>query len=258
MKKKKLRTWVSALGTVGIVLGAAGLFAGVYWIYRTANPIVFREGSDHAELSKEWSSASLVQSVFHGSPDEVVCQGDVDTSTIGDYQIACSARGRTQTKTVTVSDTEPPVLKVRDVVTGLKTEVDPETFVTEVSDASDVSLDVLNPESLDPSHKHVMVEVAATDVYGNRSTATAWLTRVDDTTPPQVISGQNERTFKMGDTFTPQELEIEDDYDPAPTVEVRTESLNMDWPGLYEVIYVIRDGAGNETRFTELVTVTEF
>lgn len=258
MKKKKLRSWVPAAGMVGIVLAAAGLFAGVYWICRTNSPIVFKEGSGHAELAQAWSAENLVQSVWHGKPEDAVCQGDVNTDVIGEYQIVCTANGRTQTKTITVSDTEAPILKVRDVVTGLKTEVDPETFVTELSDASEVSLDILNPESLDPVYHHVLIEIAATDIYGNQSTASAWLTRVEDVTAPEILSAKKERTFKMGEEFIPQDLKIQDDYDEAPSVEVRTESLNMDWPGTYEVLYIIRDAAGNETRFTELVTVSEF
>lgn len=258
MKKKKLKSWVLTLRTVGIVLGAGALFAGTYWLCRISNPIVFKKGSDHAELSEPWSAKDLVESVYRGSPEDVICQGEVDTDVIGQYQIACSANGRAQMKIITVSDTKPPVLKVKDIVAGLKTEVDPETFVTELSDASEVSLDILNPESLDFSRRHELVTIAATDAYGNQSTASAWLTRVDDTTPPEVGFDCVARTVKMGEEFVPQTLQIQDDYDPDPIVEIRTEFLNMNWPGTYDVTYIIRDHAGNETRFTETVTVSEF
>ena len=255
MKKEKAKAALAALRIPGMILGGACLFAGVWWAYRSTHPITFKSGSSHVELGENWLAYEAIESVYGGTPDQVTYEGSVNTAVPGDYEVIYQFQNHSQPCTVQVSDTTPPDLEVRDVITGLKTEVDPETFVVSVSDASDVSLDILNPASLDPAHTDVLVEVAATDAYGNRSVRKARLRRVPDETPPEAECFQSERTFPAGSSYVPQDLQVTDDYDPQPSVDVHTEDLYMDIPGTYEVLYILRDGAGNETRLSETVHV---
>lgn len=81
---------------------------------------------------------------------------------------------------------------------------------------------------------------------------------VTDTTSP-VISGTDDITIILGDE-APNWLEnvtVTDDIDQNITITIDDSDLNLDLAGIYDLIYIATDEAGNETRVTVQVIIED-
>ena len=80
-------------------------------------------------------------------------------------------------------------------------------------------------------------------------------TAPEDTAAPRIL-GILDRTIYEGDTISYfQGIEVVDDLDPQPVLEVSSTNVDVMKAGIYFVTYTARDNAGNEKSMGATVTV---
>lgn len=176
-KKTKLRLRKGRAAALLVVLVSFISFL-CYCTWRRFNPIRFISTPVSAELGSAPNPKNWIASVWHGDADDVKVVGNVDTSQIGTQNLTFDLNGQQQNLPVNIIDTTAPHLEVKDVETGIKDEVDPESFVTECTDLSRTTLSIADPSSI---REYVPgtydVTITAMDEYGNRTSRKARLTR---------------------------------------------------------------------------------
>lgn len=183
-KQKKLRLRKGRAACLLAALIALVLFFA-YTGWRYFNPIRFTADRIRVELGSTPDPKDWIASVFLSSKKEVKVLSDLDAETPGSYQVIFQAGKHRQILTVQVVDTTAPVLEVQNLETGLKTEVDPESFVLSCTDLSRTTLSIENPESIsDYSAGTYTVKISAMDEYGNKTIKTAALRRSENAQTP--------------------------------------------------------------------------
>ncbi|NLW12040.1 MAG: hypothetical protein GX028_08515 [Clostridiaceae bacterium] len=82
-------------------------------------------------------------------------------------------------------------------------------------------------------------------------------TPVPDTEPP-VISGTDDITVFVGDTVSYRKnVQVEDNIDESPTLDIDSSQVNMNAPGIYPVKYFATDAAGNTSEVMINITILE-
>ena len=98
---------------------------------------------------------------------------------------------------------------------------------------------------------------SVTDAAGNTTTAPSTVTVTDDNTPPTIL-GAHDISLYLGSTVSYRKgIELRDDKDSAPKLEVDSSKVDLSNPGTYPLVYIARDMTGNETRMEVTVTVAE-
>lgn len=78
-----------------------------------------------------------------------------------------------------------------------------------------------------------------------------------DTTPPVISGAENIFTY-VGETVSYRSgVEVTDDADSAPKLEIDSGKVNLSEPGEYELRYIAEDASGNTAEQTVTVTVGE-
>lgn len=238
-----------------VVIGVAAL--GVWYFTARSHPILFSSSPYVVELGDSFSTLDPVSSVFQGEKSDVSVSGSIDTKTPGEYVLTYTFHGVSQELSVLIQDTTAPDLEVHDVTTDAKQEVDAESFVTSVTDLSRVSLDILNPDDLTAGAGKFKIQIQAMDEYGNITTKTAVLERIDDTEEP-VIEGETEPvSLETGQEYTPPVLSATDNFDKTVAVQTDLNGLDTSVPGQYSVRFYAQDRSGNMAERIQEVTVVQ-
>ena len=99
------------------------------------------------------------------------------------------------------------------------------------------------------------VSIVVVDQAGNKTVSTIPCKVVDDNTPP-VINGVEPLQFAQGDAVSfKKNIEVVDDKDENPTLEVDSSEVNVDKRGTYNLTYIATDAAGNVTKKTTTVKI---
>jgi hypothetical protein len=128
------------------------------------------------------------------------------------------------------------------------------TYQTKAPEASDLVVKVVDATACEiafgQSYDFSQVgefdaQITVTDAGGNVSTAVVPCEVIQDTQAP-TIAGVEPLAFSQGDTISyTANVQVEDDYDDKPALEVDTSKVNPDKRGIYPVIYKATDQAGN-------------
>ena len=98
---------------------------------------------------------------------------------------------------------------------------------------------------------------SVTDAAGNTTTSATTVTVTDDNTPPTILGVHNISLY-LGSTASYRSgVEVRDDKDSSPKLEVDSSKVDLSTPGTYPLVYTARDMTGNETRMEVTVTVAE-
>ena len=101
------------------------------------------------------------------------------------------------------------------------------------------------------------VTYSVTDAAGNTTTAAATVTVTDDNVPPTIL-GVHDISLYLGSAASYRSgVEVRDDKDSAPKLEVDSSKVDLSNPGTYPLVYTARDMTGNCTRMEVTVTVAE-
>lgn len=160
--------------------------------------------------------------------------------------------------TVFVDNGAPQLSGVGPIFTYIGTEPDYLASVTAMDD-KDIALDIqVDTSKVDLNAVGTYdIVYSVTDAAGNTTTASATLTVTDDNTPPTILGVHNISLYLGSAASYRSGVEVRDDKDTAPTLEVDSSKVDLSTPGTYPLVYIARDMTGNETRMEVTVTVAE-
>ena len=98
--------------------------------------------------------------------------------------------------------------------------------------------------------------ILAKDTKGNQTIKRSEVYKLDITSPVITIKGENPVSTKKGIIYTDEGATATDDYDGDIAVQVSS-NLNPNLVGTYQITYIARDQAGNETTAVRTVNVYE-
>ena len=184
----------------------------------------------------------------------------LDTSKVwtgvpGVYEVRLLCDGKERTAKIRVTDTVAPAGKTQDLsVLGIAVPK-AEDFVTEVSDATDVTITYV--QEPDRTLDQQTVTIALTDTSGNVTHLSANLTLTIDRENP-VITGVQDKVIYQGDTISYLAgVTVTDNMTAEPKLEVERSQVDNEMPGEYTVVYKATDDFGNICEVSMKITVLE-
>lgn len=179
---------------------------------------------------------------------------DLDDHKTGDYAVVIQVDGEDYTSMLHIRDTIPPQAEVHDIEGFAVLPRPVEDFVTEVEDATAVTMAFREEPDLSFAGTQ-QVEIVFTDEGGNETVKTAELTLVEDVEPP-VIRGAKDMLIYMGDSISYRKhVTVDDNCPEGLQLTVDTSSVNLQEAGVYPVVYTAVDAAGNTASVTVQLTV---
>ena len=160
--------------------------------------------------------------------------------------------------TVFIDNGAPQLSGVEAMFTYIGTEPDYLANVTAMDDR-DMALEIVVDKSKVDLNAVGTYDVtySVTDAAGNTTTVPTTVTVTDDNTPPTIL-GVHDISLYLGTAASYRSgIEVRDDKDSAPKLEVDSSQVDLSNPGTYPLIYIARDMTGNETRMEVTVTVAE-
>jgi transglutaminase-like putative cysteine protease len=181
----------------------------------------------------------------------------IDTTQPGEYPVTVRVGKKEYDTTLQIEDTvAPTATAVEGVTTNVGELPQPETLVTDVTDATSVNISYKKEPKV-KKEGQVSAVVLLTDAGKNTSTVEVTITVISDTQPP-VIEGAQDLEIYVGDTVAyKQGVTVTDDQDENPTLEVDNSAVSLDTAGTYPVIYTATDQAGNQSTVQITLTVNE-
>jgi peptidoglycan/xylan/chitin deacetylase (PgdA/CDA1 family) len=182
--------------------------------------------------------------------------GSVDAQQLGTYTLTYRAKTRfasvSRQRTVTVVDTQPPVLTLTD--SGLTTPLG-QDYVEEGYTAIDnVDGDLTNQVTRRQEDDKIYYSVS--DSSGNEATAVRTILYRDPEAPDLVLIGGNQVTISSGSPFSDPGYTALDDQDGDLTDQVKVSGiLNYFAAGTYTLTYSVTDSDGYTTSVQRSVTV---
>ena len=160
--------------------------------------------------------------------------------------------------TVFIDNGNPQLAGVEPIFTYIGTEPDYLEGVTAMDD-KDLALQILVDSSKVDLNAVGTYDItySVTDAAGNTTTVPTTVTVTDDNTAPTIL-GVHDISLYLGAAVSYRSgIEVRDDKDDAPKLEVDSSQVDLSNPGTYPLIYTARDITGNETRMEVTVTVAE-
>ncbi len=186
------------------------------------------------------------------SPDVLAHDGEVvltDTfvpDTPGLYSVAVTANGEADYALITVVDTTPPAVRLRENAKPYTLHPVAASQLFEATDMSAVRIGWIETPDWDKAGEQT-VRVRATDRFDNETQFECTLTLSEDTEAP-VLYGVVNRTAYVGEPIAYlAEVYAEDAVDGRVKVTVQSEVI-PDKAGSYKVVYTATDASGNSTR----------
>lgn len=185
-----------------------------------------------------------------------------DVNVPGDYKLKIQATipvfGEQEFSTVLhVQDTVAPQVTLKEKSIEMYTTAEapaPEDLVESISDVTECT--VKYKEKYDfTTEGQFDVKVVVTDTSGNEKICTIPCKVMADVTPPE-IKGVEPLTISQGDAVSyKKNIEVVDDIDPEPVLEVDASGVNVDKRGTYTLVYTATDAAGNVSKKTTTVKI---
>ncbi|MCR5067327.1 MAG: hypothetical protein K6A14_04625 [Erysipelotrichaceae bacterium] len=190
--------------------------------------------------------------VFHEEDAKYISAKDlaaVDQKKLGTYSFTVNRDGQDFTCQVTVADTTPPVLTVKnvEVYQGMKKSYTADSFVKSVSDNSGSVTVKMDKELNTRNIGTITVTITATDSSGNKTVKTASFTVKKDNVGP-VFSGLRTLTVKKKTNIDYKKgVKATDEVDGACSFTVDYSNVDTSKYGTYYAIYTSTDTKGNKT-----------
>ncbi len=208
-----------------------------------------------AELEWEVGAAppTVEDFTLAGQEKKLLTTG-IDTSQPSRQTVSIEVDGIAYSSILSITDTVPPVVEVRNVNGFINTPVSADDFLVSVQDISPVTAAFVTEPDLTIAGSQE-VSLVFTDGSGNEAVVSAVLTLAEDTEPP-VISGARDITYVMGTSIAyKKNVTVTDNSGKEITLNVDNSQVNLEAEGVYPVTYSAVDHAGNAASVTVNVTV---
>lgn len=194
-----------------------------------------------------------------GIPVELIIEGDVDYTKIGEYEVSISAKYKDQIKTaeviLVVEDTLAPVIELvedPDYVTNPSAQYVEQGFTAIDNYDGDVTDKVVRVE------KDGVVTYTVTDTWGNTAEVKRTIVYKDIIAPVITLNGDQEMKVSIGSEFADPGFTAADECDGDLTSSVAVEgTVDANNYGIYDIVYKVTDSSGNEGTITRKVIVED-
>ena len=204
------------------------------------------------------AAADFLPEDENAEKSQVAFSTDLSTIAVnvpGKYPVVLNYKGREYNTELLIVDTVAPKGQPQDVTVCNPETLDPNAFVTDIEDATQVTVSFAKQP--DMTAQEQQVELLLTDAGGNTAQLQAQLTLINDTVAPQIAGVKNLFTY-AGDTLAYRTgITVTDDQDENPRLEIDSSKVDLTVPGEYSVTYIATDHAGNTAKATAKVTVQE-
>ncbi len=180
----------------------------------------------------------------------------VDLKTIGTYPVQVQYKNKTYDCTIVVEDTLAPEGKVHNVSVYSGQPLKPEDFVTDITDATAVTVS-WKPEPNLTVEAQTLMTIILTDAAGNQSEYEAVLSVFVDNGVPQLTGVDALFTYIGTEPDYLAGVTAMDDRDVALEITVDSSKVDLNAVGTYDITYSVTDAAGNTTTVPSTVTVTD-
>ncbi len=175
----------------------------------------------------------------------------------GEYPVEFAVGDMKVTSMVIVEDTTAPTLVLKNIHAAYGTLPSARDFVDKASDMTALTYKFAEGHEPVVADGEQEVTVIATDAAGNSTEKTAKLTMVEDNEPPE-IKGTNDLLVIAGKSVSYRSnVFVTDNVDEDVELQVITDGVDLNTPGVYKVTYVAEDSAGNRAEKSVNLTVTE-
>ena len=180
----------------------------------------------------------------------------VDLKTPGTYPVQVQYKNKTYDCAVIVEDTLAPEGKVHNVSVYSGQPLKPEDFVTDITDATAVTVS-WKPEPNLTVEAQTLMTIVLTDAAGNQSEYEAVLSVFVDNGVPQLTGVEPIFTYIGTEPDYLAGVTAMDDRDVALEITVDSSKVDLNAVGTYDITYSVTDAAGNTTTVPSTVTVTD-
>lgn len=254
MKKKRIIVLLIILFLIIISLGV-----GLFIFYNTKADLVYSEvyveaGTSECDVSEFLKREEPTAHFTKDSTFDARVPDDYHLKIEWKMPIVGTVTGET---TLHVQDTvAPEVTLSKDSIEMYVTAeaLTAADLVESVNDVTNCSIDFAEEYDF-TKEGEFDVSIVVTDEAGNQTVSTLPCKVLADTVPP-VINGVEPLQIAQGDAISfKKNIEVVDDKDENPTLEVDSSEVNADKRGVYNLTYIARDAAGNETKKTTTVKI---
>lgn len=184
--------------------------------------------------------------------DITVC----DYSVPAEIPVTIKVDDNTYDTLMCIVDTVAPIVEVQNVVGYLNASYKADDFVLSVEDVTEVTTKfVKEPDTTKEGEQQVTISVI--DAGGNETVKEASITISKDTEAP-VIKGVDDIYVVIGNSVSYKNgVKVTDNCPQGLDFKVDNSSVNLSVAGTYQVTYIAKDLAGNESSATANVIVKE-
>ncbi len=179
----------------------------------------------------------------------------IDVTTAGEYEVVVNYEGEDYVSKVTVVDTTPPKLKLKDVSVFENAKVNKDSFISSASDNSGKVTTTLKTEIKYGSYGKQTIVIEAKDPSGNVTTKEATFTIKEDKKGPTFSGLSNLSIKKNGSVDYKKGVSAKDNVDGNVDFSYSDSSVKYDIAGTYYVTYTAKDKKGNKTSSKRKITV---
>lgn len=249
---RKGKITIAALVLCTIIAGSTIFY------FKTRPLIVFYHRAINVEINTAFDPYAQIKKIRQGKMDEVQADtSQIDLKKLGQYQALYHYHDHTYTLKIKVVDTTPPIFETQPGETDCGVPVDPTTLIKNVQDATKTSARLKKKYHFDKEGE-MEVTVVVSDESGNESEQNVKVKVLPKDTEAPVITAEKVITLQQGATFNPLEsVEIKDNQDPHPAMEMIKNEVDTSKLGSYEVVINGKDRSGNESTFKQTIQIVE-
>jgi len=240
-KKRGLTTVNALLIVVAVLFVAADALYGAKLYCKVRDSL-----SDHVVI--ETGSEITLDLFVHEQIPETYFVTDVsliDTTVPGSYGIKVKTCGVTRDSVLDIVDTTAPTATAVPQVIFQDEVPEACDTVEDVYDLAAVTIAYVNPMEAPLEGGSYDVPVKVTDAYGNETVVNVPFDVTADTTAPDLTVPECVYAYIGGTASYLEGVEVTDDFDPNPNIEVDLSSVDSETPGVYTITYTATDAHGN-------------
>ena len=245
-KKRGFSTVNALLIVVAVLFVAADALYGAKLYGKVRDSL-----SDHVVI--ETGSEITLDLFVHEQIPETYFVTDIsqiDTTVPGSYGIKVKTCGVTRDSVLDIVDTTAPVATAVPQVIFQDDVPAAEDTVTDVYDLAAVTISYVNPMEAPLEGGSYEVPVRVADAYGNEIVVNVPFEVTADTAAPVLTVPECVYAYIGGTASYLEGVEVTDDFDPNPNVEVDLSQVDSETPGVYTITYTATDAHGNSVSKT--------